>query len=499
MTSDLPIDSQNGRWPDEQPAANYLPPHSLEAEQAVLGGLMIANKAWDRISDLVNAQDFYRHEHRLIFAAIAALADKGDPFDAVTLMEHMAQRGQLDQAGGMAYLIELAKNTPSAANIKAYSGIIRERATLRHLVESSHETIDQAMNPEGKSAAEILDAAGSRLNEIGQHRGQAGASVDGLQAAEELVDWIQHRFENPDDDNGLTTGFADLDAKFNGGMQPADLVIVAGRPSMGKTTFAMNLVENAVRATTGNVLVYSLEMPRKAIMQRMAASLGRLELNKVLNPTPATMGDEDWPKLTAAVAQLKSFGPRFHIDDTAGISPAEMRIRTRRLAREKGPVSLIMVDYLQLMRVPGMGNGENRTAEISEISRSLKALAKEFNCPVIALSQLNRSLESRPNKRPVNADLRESGAIEQDADVIMFVYRDEVYHPETEYKGVAEIIIGKQRQGEIGTTRLAFLGKFTRFENLAPGAYQFDDDDTPPAPRGGGLKDRYQGGQGGRS
>ncbi|WJN60237.1 replicative DNA helicase [Pseudomonas sp. SO81] len=454
---------------DLETAALKVPPHSIEAEQAVLGGLMLDNNAWERVSDAVSDGDFYRHDHRLIFRAVVTLAERNSPFDVVTLSEQLDKEGHLSQVGGLAYLGELAKNTPSVANIKAYAQIIRERATLRQLIGISNDIADMAYAPQGKSAVEVLDEAERQIFQIAEARPKAGGPVGINEILVKTIDRIDELFNTNEGLTGISTGFTDLDG-MTSGLQPADLVIVAGRPSMGKTTFAMNLVENAVLRTDKVVLVFSLEMPSDSIVMRMLSSLGRIDQTKVRS---GKLDDDDWPRLTSAVNLLNE--RKLFIDDTAGISPTEMRARARRLAREHGEIAMIMVDYLQLMRIPG-SSGDNRTNEISEISRSLKALAKEFNCPVIALSQLNRSLEQRPNKRPVNSDLRESGAIEQDADIIMFVYRDEVYHPETEYKGVAEIIIGKQRNGPIGTCRLAFIGKYTRFDNLAPGLYNFEED-----------------------
>ncbi|SIS04168.1 primary replicative DNA helicase [Aquipseudomonas alcaligenes] len=454
---------------DLETAALKVPPHSIEAEQAVLGGLMLDNNAWERVSDAVSDGDFYRHDHRLIFRAIYTLAERNSPFDVVTLSEQLDKEGHLSQVGGLGYLGELAKNTPSVANIKAYAQIIRERATLRQLIGISNDIADMAYAPQGKSAVEVLDEAERQIFQIAEARPKAGGPVGINEILVKTIDRIDELFNTNEGLTGISTGFTDLDG-MTSGLQPADLVIVAGRPSMGKTTFAMNLVENAVLRTEKVVLVFSLEMPSDSIVMRMLSSLGRIDQTKVRS---GKLDDDDWPRLTSAVNLLNE--RKLFIDDTAGISPTEMRARARRLAREHGEIGMIMVDYLQLMRIPG-SSGDNRTNEISEISRSLKALAKEFNCPVIALSQLNRSLEQRPNKRPVNSDLRESGAIEQDADIIMFVYRDEVYHPETEYKGVAEIIIGKQRNGPIGTCRLAFIGKYTRFDNLAPGLYNFEED-----------------------
>ncbi|TWH77211.1 replicative DNA helicase [Azomonas agilis] len=446
-----------------------VPPHSLEAEQAVLGGLMRENTAWERVCEQVSESDFYRYDHRLIFRAIQQLAERNQPFDVVTLAEQLDQAGVGAQTGGLAYLGDLVRNTPSVANIKAYAQIIRERATLRQLITISNQIAETAYFPQGLKAEEVLDEAERQIFQIAEARPKTGGPLPINELLSKTVNRIDTLFNSHQGLIGVSTGFSDLDEKTNG-LQGSDLIVIAGRPSMGKTTFAMNMVESAVLRTDKAVLVFSLEMPADSLVMRLLSSLGRIDQTKIRT---GKLEDDDWPRLTSAVNLLTE--RKLFIDDTAGISPTEMRARARRLAREHGEIGLIMVDYLQLMRIPG-ASGENRTNEISEISRSLKALAKEFNCPVLALSQLNRSLEQRPNKRPVNSDLRESGAIEQDADIIMFIYRDEVYNPNSEYKGVAEIIIGKQRNGPIGTVRLAFLGRYTRFDNLAPGTYQFEDD-----------------------
>ena len=449
---------------DLQTSALKIPPHSIEAEQAVLGGVMLENTAWERVAELLTESDFYRHDHRLIFKALKRLADRNQPFDVVTLAEDLDKEGLNDQVGGLAYLGQLAKNTPSVANISSYAQIIRERSTLRQLISVSSDIADTAFNPKGMQSSEVLDEAERKIFSIAESRPKTGGpeGVNALLA--KAIDRIDTLFNSEGSITGLSTGFTDLD-NMTSGLQPSDLIIVAGRPSMGKTTFAMNLVENAVMRSEKAVLVFSLEMPGDSLIMRMLSSLGRIDQTKVRS---GRLDDEDWPRLTSAVNMLND--RKLFIDDTAGLSPMEMRARARRVVREHGDLGLIMIDYLQLMRIGG-ASSENRTNEISEISRSLKALAKEFNVPVVALSQLNRSLEQRPNKRPINSDLRESGAIEQDADVIMFVYRDEVYHPDTQDKGIAELIIGKQRNGPIGTARMAFLGKYTRFENLAPGSY----------------------------
>ena len=446
-----------------------VPPHSIEAEQSVLGGLMLDNNAWDVVSEVCLEQHFYTGGHRMMFRTMQKLIDQGRPIDVVTLSEELDRTGELERAGGLEYLVDLARNTPSTSNIRAYSEIVRDRALLRQMISVSTEISDSSFFPDGRSADEVLNEAESKIFQIAENRpNQSGPqSVNPLLKA--AVERIDELFSNGDALTGLTTGFDDLNER-TGGLQPSDLIIVAARPSMGKTTFAMNLVENALMGDDKPVLVFSLEMPAAQLMTRMLSSLGRINQTRVRN---GQLEDDDWPKLTAAVNMLKN--KPLYIDDQPGISPNEMRTRARRIVREHGEIGMIMVDYLQLMQIK-TGKSEGRTAEISEISRSLKALAKEMNCPVVALSQLNRSLEQRPNKRPVNSDLRESGAIEQDADVIMFIYRDEVYNEDSPEKGVAEIIIGKQRNGPIGTTRLAFIGKYTRFENLAH-SYEYPPDE----------------------
>ncbi|BES72609.1 replicative DNA helicase [Marinobacter nanhaiticus D15-8W] len=445
-----------------------VPPHSIEAEQAVLGGLMLDNSKWDAVSEVISAGDFYRQDHRLIFGAIERLAGEGEPLDVVTLSEFLERAGDMEDAGGLQYLAEMAEKTPGASNIKAYATIVRERSVLRQLISVSGDIADSAFNPKGRTSDELLDEAERNVFQIAESRTKEGSGPQAINPIlTKALGRIEELFESGDAITGITTGFKDLD-EWTSGMQPSDLIIIAGRPSMGKTTFSMNVVENALLGSNKPALVFSMEMPADSIVMRMLSSLGRIDQTRMRS---GRLEEDDWPRLTSAVSLLKD--KPLYIDDTPGLSPTEMRSRARRVARENnGEIGLIMVDYLQLMRVPG--NTEGRTAEISEISRSLKALAKELQCPVVALSQLNRSLEQRPNKRPVNSDLRESGAIEQDADVIMFIYRDEVYHEDTPDKGIAEIIIGKQRNGPIGTVRLAFLGKYTKFEDLAHGDYGGD-------------------------
>ena len=463
---------QADAYPDSPPefdegdfAKLKLPPHSLEAEQSVLGGLMIASEVWDSVADMVGEGDFFRPEHRRIFACMTHLVAQEQPIDVVTLAETLARNGELDEVGGTAYLAEIASNTPSVANIRAYAQAVRERAIFRSLIAAANSIADTSFNPEGRSSDEVLDEAERRIMQIAEERPKSGGLEPINPLLKQAVDKIDELFNNDEAITGLSTGFEKLD-EMTSGLQKSDLVIVAARPSMGKTTFAMNLVENALLRYEQPILVFSMEMPASQLMMRMLSSVGKIDQTRVRS---GKLEEEDWPKLSAAVSKLKD--RPLYIDDTPALTPTEVRSRARKVLREHGSIGMIMLDYLQLMQVAGR-SGEGRTAEISEISRSLKGIAKEFECPVVALSQLNRPLEQRPNKRPVNSDLRESGAIEQDADVIMFIYRDEVYNEETQDKGVAEIIIGKQRNGPIGTARLGFIGKFTRFENLAFNDYE---------------------------
>ncbi|TDG12788.1 replicative DNA helicase [Seongchinamella unica] len=453
--------------PDGEIARIKMHPHSLEAEQSVLGGLLLSADGWDSVAEEVAAGDFYRPSHRAIFREIAQLAEAAEPIDVITVADKLEARGALEGAGGLPYLAELAQNTPSASNIRAYAQVVRERASLRKLIEAAQEIADSGFNPEGRTSTDLIDEAERLIMQIGEQGPKSGGPQDVNPLLKRALDRIDELFNSGGDITGLTTGFQDLDG-MTSGLQPSDLVIVAGRPSMGKTSFAMNLVENAVLAQDKPILVFSMEMPADQLIIRMLSSIGRIDQTRIRN---GKLEQEDWPKLTTAVNKLRDV--KLYIDDTPALTPTEVRSRVRKVVRENnGELGMVMIDYLQLMQVAG--SSEGRTAEISEISRSLKAIAKEFEVPMVALSQLNRSLEQRPNKRPVNSDLRESGAIEQDADVIMFIYRDEVYNEESPDKGVAEIIIGKQRNGPIGTCRLAFIGQYTRFENLARG-YRGDE------------------------
>ncbi len=440
-----------------------VPPHSLEAEQSVLGGLMLENESWYKVADVVTEHDFYRQDHRLIFRSIAELAESNEPLDVVTLSEWLKQREELDNAGGLAYLGTLAKDTPSAANIRAYANIVREKSILRQLISVGTEITDEAFNPGELESKDLLDEAERKVFEIAEqgNRQQDFKNIKGL-----LKSTLAHIDELSKSDASITgaeTGYNELD-DMTSGLQKGDLIIVAGRPSMGKTTFSMNLAEFIAINDKKPVAIFSMEMPAEQLVLRLFASNGRVPLNDIRT---GKIREEDWPRIGMAVKQFSE--TKLFIDDSAAMSPTEIRAKARRLHREHGQLGLIVIDYIQLMQTGS--KTDNRAAEISEISRSLKALAKELEVPVIALSQLNRSLEQRPNKRPIMSDLRESGAIEQDADVIMFIYRDEVYNEDTPDKGVAEIIIGKQRNGAIGKIRLTFTGKYTRFDNFVPDIY----------------------------
>ena len=436
-----------------------IPPHSIEAEQSVLGGLMLDNEAWHQVSERLTQGDFYRRDHNEIFRAVEALANQGKPYDVVTLAEWLKTNELLDSVGGLQYLAELSENTPSAANISAYADIVRERSVLRSLVRAGADIVESGYQTEGRSADELLDEAERLVFEIADRETRSNR---GFKRIKELLvgalDRIDLLFQRDNPITGVATGFYEVDM-MTSGLQPSDLIIIAGRPSMGKTAFAVNVAQHAAVKESLPVAIFSMEMPSEQLAMRMLSSLGKIDQHKVRT---GKLGDEDWPRLTHAVGVLSEVD--MYIDDTPALSPGELRSRCRRLAREQG-LGLIVVDYLQLMQVHG--SKENRATEISEISRSLKALAKELNVPVLALSQLNRSLESRTDKRPVMSDLRESGAIEQDADVIVFIYRDEVYDEDSPDQGIAEIIIGKQRNGPIGIRKLRFFGEYTTFENLA--------------------------------
>lgn len=435
-----------------------IPPHSQEAEQSVLGALMLDNRAWDRISDRISAKDFYRSDHQAIFETMAYLINQNNPLDVLTISEALKAKDQLNSSGE-SYLYELAKNTPSAANIVAYADIVRERAILRQLIEAGTDIAHDAFNPNARDIKELLDQAEQRVFNISESRSRGVGPVPINALLAKATDRIDMLYRSDKALTGLSSGFTDLD-RLTSGLQAGDLIVIAGRPSMGKTILAMNIAEHAAIKSNILVLVFTMEMPAEALVTRMISSLGSIDQYKVRT---GQLKDDDWPRITHAIEMLSE--TKLFIDDTPALTPVEIRSRARRLASEHGGLGLIAIDYLQLMHIPN--TRENRSIEISEISRSLKALAKELGIPIIALSQLNRSLETRTDKRPVMSDLRESGAIEQDADLIAFIYRDEIYHENSHDRGKAEIIIAKHRNGPIGKVILTFRGQYTRFDNFS--------------------------------
>ncbi|NKC00220.1 MAG: replicative DNA helicase [Pseudomonadales bacterium] len=448
--------------PESQAVSLKVPPHSVEAEQSVLGGLMLNNEAWFDLVEIVAARDFYRPQHQIIFEAMMSLANSDEPLDAVTVSERLRSEALLEKAGDVGYLAELAESTPGASNVLAYARIVRERSMMRQLIGAANKIADAAFTPEGRDADTLVEMAEQTVFEIAENRGNDGGPEKIAPLLTRALERVEYLFNTKGAITGVATGFTDIDSR-TAGLQKSDLVIVAARPSMGKTAFAINIAEHAVMSG-GAVLVFSMEMPSEQIVMRMLSSLGRIDQTRLRT---GELQDDDWSRFTGAVSQLRD--KRLYVDDTPALTPGEVRARARRVSRESDGLDMIVVDYLQLMRTAE--RSESRAGEISEISRSLKALAKEMRCPVVALSQLNRALESRPDKRPMMSDLRESGAIEQDADVILFIYRDEVYNEDTEEKGVAEIIIGKQRNGPIGKVRVQFTGNLTKFENLASDVY----------------------------
>ncbi|MDR6214716.1 replicative DNA helicase [Paracidovorax wautersii] len=454
---------------DPQVAQLRVPPHSIEAESSVLGGLLLDNNAWDRVGDLLVDGDFYRHEHQQIYAAIGKLVNASKPADVITVFEELQSLGQAAEVGGLAYLNSLAQYVPSASNIRRYAEIVRERSVLRKLVTASDEISTNAFNPKGKTVEKILDEAESKIFAIGEEGSrmkQGFQSLDNLVI--DLLDQVQEMADNPMDVTGVPTGFADLD-RMTSGLQAGDMIVLAARPSMGKTSFAVNIAEHVALNEGLPVAIFSMEMGAAQLAVRIVGSIGRVNQG---NLRTGKLTDEEWPRLTEAIERLRTVS--LHIDETPGLTPGELRANARRLARQCGKLGLIVVDYLQLMSGSGAGSADNRATELGEISRGLKMLAKELQCPVIALSQLNRSVEQRTDKRPMMSDLRESGAIEQDADIIMFIYRDDYYNKDSKEPNVAEVIIGKQRNGPTGTVKLFFQKNQTRFENLAQG-YGGDD------------------------
>lgn len=451
--------------PDPQAAQLRVPPHSIEAESSVLGGLLLDNHAWDRVGDLLLDSDFYRYEHRLIYAGIAHLVNANKPADVITVYEHLQSLGKAEEIGGLSYLNSLAQYVPSASNIRRYAEIVRERAILRKLITASDEIATSAFNPQGRPVDKVLDEAEQKIFHIGEE----GARMKrGFQAMDTLVvdllDRVQEMADNPNDITGVPTGFIDLD-RMTSGLQAGDMVVLAARPSMGKTALAVNIAEHVALNEGLPVAIFSMEMGAAQLAVRIVGSIGRIDQGHLRT---GKLTDEEWPRLTEAIERLRNVS--LHIDETPGLTPSELRANARRLARQCGKLGLIVVDYLQLMSGSASSEGENRATELGEISRGLKMLAKELQCPVIALSQLNRSVESRTDKRPMMSDLRESGAIEQDADIIMFIYRDDYYNKDSKEPNVAEIIIGKQRNGPTGTVKLFFQKSQTRFESLAMGS-----------------------------
>ena len=460
--------ADNDPTSDRQVAQLRVPPHSIEAESSVLGGLLLDNGAWDRVGDLLVDNDFYRHEHRLIFAGIGTLINANKPADVITVYEHLQNLGQADEVGGLAYLNSLAQYVPSASNIRRYAEIVRERSILRKLVAASDEIATNAFNPQGKAVDKILDEAEQKIFNIGEEgtrMKQGFQSMDALVV--ELLDRVTEMADNPNDITGVRTGFYEFD-KMTSGLQPGDMIVLAARPSMGKTSLAINIAEHVAIEEGLPVAVFSMEMGASQLAVRIVGSIGRIDQGHLRT---GRLTDEEWPRLTEAIEKLRTVS--LHIDETPGLTTSELRANSRRLARQYGRLGLIVVDYLQLMSVSSSMNDENRATAVGEISRGLKMLAKELKCPVIALSQLSRGVESRTDKRPMMSDLRESGAIEQDADLIMFIYRDDYYNKESKEPGVAEVIISKHRNGPTGTVKLAFLKPLTKFENLATGEYEY--------------------------
>jgi replicative DNA helicase len=452
---------------DRQVAQLRIPPHSVEAESSVLGGLLLDNMAWDRVGDLLVERDFYRYEHRLVFAAVASLVNASKPADVITVFEQLQSLGKAEEVGGLAYLNSLAQYVPSASNIRRYAEIVRERSILRKLVTASDEIATNAFNPQGKPVAKILDEAEQKIFQIGEEGSRMKQGFQGMDTlVVELLDRVQEMADNPMDITGVPTGFYDLD-RMTSGFQAGDMIVLAARPSMGKTALAVNIAEHVALNEGLPVAVFSMEMGASQLAVRIVGSIGRIDQTHLRT---GKLTDEEWPRLTEAIEKLRNVS--LHIDETPGLTSSELRANARRLARQCGKLGLIVVDYLQLMS-GSSSDGENRATELGEISRGLKMLAKELQCPVIALSQLNRSVETRTDKRPMMSDLRESGAIEQDADVIMFIYRDDYYNKDSKEPGVSEIIIGKQRNGPTGTVKLAFIKNLTRFESLAMGSNDF--------------------------
>ena len=438
-----------------------------ELERAVLGGLMLETERYDNVRLVISHADFQGKDHQSIFESMGDLVNAGKPLDPITVADRLDSKNLLTRAGGKNYLIELASSSPSAANLETYAELIRQKSISRKLMKINSEIAELIVNPQGKDASGLLDEAESKIFSLNDEAERTSTNIQTLEnLIEKSIDRLNELSQSGSSLIGFSSGFKDLN-KQTQGLQRGDLIVVAGRPSMGKTSFAMNIAENFLlnEDVKGGVLVFSLEMPGESLTTRLLASHAKINQQNVRS---ASLSNEELKRFMDSSSKLRELP--LYIDDSSLLSPMELRARARRVSRqEEHGLSLIVVDYLQLMQLPG--STENRVNQISEISRSLKALAKELNVPVIALSQLNRAVEQRPNKRPMMADLRDSGAIEQDADLILFIYRDEVYNEDSEEGNKAEIIIGKQRNGPIGTVNLSFLKEFTRFEDLAVDSY----------------------------
>ena len=454
---------------DSETTALKIPPHSIEAEQAVLGGVFLDEEAWDKVAQLIREEDFYRKDHRIIFRAISNLCNEGKPCDIVTVSEWLESHQLLDDSGGMQNLAALAENTPSASNIVAYADIVRKRSVLRQLISATSSINNTIFNAEGKSSEQILETAEQIVFEIAEQEDRGRKGYQNISVyTDKVMEIMQVLAESKGAITGIPTGYHDLDS-LTAGFQPSDLIIIAGRPAMGKTALAVNIAENAAIKDKRSVAIFSMEMSGEQLVMRMMCSLTNINQNKVKQ---GKLDGDDWERFRSTFGMLQE--TKIYIDDTPALSPAELRARCRRMSREHG-LDLVVLDYLQLMQVPG--SKENRNAEISESSRSLKAMAKELNIPVIALSQLNRSVDARTNKRPAMSDLRDSGSLEQDADVVIFIYREAEYeeHKDTADPGMAEILLRKQRNGPTGTVKLAWRGEYTRFDNYIPDPLSYDN------------------------
>lgn len=457
---------------DFDPLHDQQPPHSLPAEQALIGAMLRDPRAYERVGDKVTAADFYALGHRLHWQAITDMLDASQPCDIVTLAEKLARDGHLADAGGMDYLRVISQATNTTANIAAYADLVRDMAIMRAMLSAAGEQVADVYQPEGRKAGELLATAQSRLAALAERGQLARGPITAREMTGHALDHLQRMNDRPDGMEGVSTGWPSLD-KLTRGLEPSSLVILAARPSMGKTTFGVQLAQQVAAKADKPVLIFSLEMSVAAIGLRMISSLGRIDHDHV---RASQMDEDEWPRVTLASNKMAKLP--LHIDDQSGLTVRDINVRSQRLAREHGGLSLIVIDYLGLIAFAG--RVENQNLGIGQITAALKGLAKSLKVPVVLLSQLNRNLEQRPNKRPIMADLRDSGSIEQDADLIAFIYRDEVYHPDSQDTGTAELIIAKHRNGETGTLRYAFIGKYCRFDELA---YDWQPRDKPSQPK----------------